>query len=520
MKRIIFTLLFSVVSLAGTWASNQPDAIYRLRRHTVSANADGSLDIRIRKELTILRNRALTGYADKGETFITYNPLLETVVINESYTERADGSRVSTPQNAFIEQLPDACTSCARLNALRELVVVHTALEYGATLVLDYTIHRRSSRYALEVPLLMDCPTERLEIAVPAAWTADRATVALQSEALRTDTHTANGQFHITYDRLPQSNLEPFSFSPVVALALRTGDRPTVPTTTSLPEADKLIASLPNGSPDERAIALCDWVRDNVHRNDIDPALVNFEIAPATETFSSNCGTYADRVVLLAALLRQAGLDAHVVDAATEFANARKELTTLASTEEHPNSQVKLLRRPGQQRNLRVAVSLDGETLYLSPNGEQIHHAEDLLPLSYSEQRLKLHKYEEMEWNASPVGAGYSLATLPDDDVPALLRNPLTTEREHDMLVPLYDLDLTYCYPLPAGTHLASPTGHFTTSKKGFGSVEIDIREQDGKVTIHKTFRNTTQTITPRQYIHFRRIVNAWREYDRLTFKK
>ena len=50
------------------------DAEYNLIRRTYKVNNDGSLDISYRKEIKLIRNRAITAYADKGETFILYNP--------------------------------------------------------------------------------------------------------------------------------------------------------------------------------------------------------------------------------------------------------------------------------------------------------------------------------------------------------------------------------------------------------------------------------------------------------------
>ena len=68
-------------------AQTLPDAEYNLIRRTYTLNEDGSMDIRYRKELKLLRNRAITAYADKGETFIEYNPAFEELTINECYTK-------------------------------------------------------------------------------------------------------------------------------------------------------------------------------------------------------------------------------------------------------------------------------------------------------------------------------------------------------------------------------------------------------------------------------------------------
>ncbi|MBP5189289.1 MAG: DUF3857 domain-containing protein, partial [Bacteroidales bacterium] len=101
-------VLFSVFSSPFS-VSYAQDAEYNLIRRTYKINSDGTMDISYRKEIKLLRNRAITAYADKGETFILYNPAIDELRINESYTIRKDGSRVQTPANAFIDQLPSQC---------------------------------------------------------------------------------------------------------------------------------------------------------------------------------------------------------------------------------------------------------------------------------------------------------------------------------------------------------------------------------------------------------------------------
>ena len=164
MKKTILTAIILLATASAFAQSRQPDAVYNLIRRSYKLNSDSTMDIRYRKEIVLLRNRAITAYADKGETFITYNPAFESLTINESYTLRPDGTKVNTPPNAFILQLPSECTDCGRLNDMREMAIVHTALEYNCTIVLDYTLHRKSTRLAERFNLNQDCPVKRYEI--------------------------------------------------------------------------------------------------------------------------------------------------------------------------------------------------------------------------------------------------------------------------------------------------------------------------------------------------------------------
>ena len=164
MKKILFAAMAILIGTAVT--AQQPDAIYKLIRYEWTFNADGSSDYHYRHEVQILRNRALVAYADKSETFVVYNPDLEELTVNEVYTIQKDGTRVNMPQNAFIYQLPSDCADCGRFNHLRELAMVHTGMELGCTIVVDYTIHRRDNLIYESIPLQRDCPVETLDVKV------------------------------------------------------------------------------------------------------------------------------------------------------------------------------------------------------------------------------------------------------------------------------------------------------------------------------------------------------------------
>lgn len=94
-----------------------------------------------------------------GETFITYDPQYQELKIHESYTRQKDGTIVKTPDNAFVEVLPSSAKDAPAYNRLKEMVVVHTGLELGATIVLDYSIVSRAGYLpALDVC----CPVREL----------------------------------------------------------------------------------------------------------------------------------------------------------------------------------------------------------------------------------------------------------------------------------------------------------------------------------------------------------------------
>ena len=92
--------------------------------------------------ITTVANAAMNG--KYGESFIVYNPEFQKLKINESYTLQKDGNKVVTPENAFVEVLPSCAANAPAYNHLKEMVVVHTGLELGAKIVLDYIVETKA----------------------------------------------------------------------------------------------------------------------------------------------------------------------------------------------------------------------------------------------------------------------------------------------------------------------------------------------------------------------------------------
>ena len=321
MKKIILTIITLAVATIAMAQSKQPDAEYNLIRRSYKVNSDSTMELRFHKEIVLLRNRAITAYADKGETFITYNPAFETLTINECYTIRPDGTKVNTPQNAFVLQLPSECANCGRLNDLREMAIVHTALEYNCTIVLDYTLKRRASFLAERFNLNQDCPVKRYEIRYA-------------------DGHTD------VHNNIPQTVNEPYMPARTdYDIEFQLGAKPTFTAEQSLPDAATLLSSLKCSDSKEYAAAIRNWVVDYVTLNPVDLARVNYAMTPAAEVFNSNCGTLLDKTGLLAAMLNQAGFRATIVDNSLNvFGDRPLEVEpTLPTWPQHPSTSTALL---------------------------------------------------------------------------------------------------------------------------------------------------------------------------------
>lgn len=136
MRHLYITFISVLFTLTATAADYEAE--FKQISKSWTLHADGSREFRHSKELTIFTHTAMN--STYGESFIVYNPKHEKVVIHSAYTKQKDGNIVQTPENAFVEVLPKQAANAPDYNHLIELVVVHTGLELGATIYLDYSI--------------------------------------------------------------------------------------------------------------------------------------------------------------------------------------------------------------------------------------------------------------------------------------------------------------------------------------------------------------------------------------------
>ena len=466
MKKIILTIitaLFAITAMAQT----QPDAEYNLIRRSYKMNKDGSMDIRYRKEIKLLRNRAITAYADKGETFISYNPSFETLTINECYTIMADGTKVVTPQNAFVLQLPSECTECGRLNDIREMAIVHTALEYNCTIVLDYTLHRESSLLVERFNLNQDCPVKHYEI------------------------RYADGHTQMEHN-LPQTVNDPYM--PVrkgYDVEFQLGEKPVYTAETGLPAASTLLANLKKSNSKEYIVAIRDWVVDYVHLNPVDLARVNYMMTPAHDVFTSNCGTYLDKTGLLAALLNEAGFKATIVDNSISVFG---------------------------DRPMEVEVTLEGKAYRLSATQKSPLLTEAEKVDAANVAAAPIYQERKLQWEPEALADGYVRITLPNEKDglhidPALL----APSRNSDLQASVRPEYYHYTMELPKGATLIGGEVNIEYSNI-VGSINIIIKQKKNRLLVTRSLRLRKAVITKSEYSAFRQLMIDWNGNKELIF--
>ena len=492
--------------------AQKPDAQYKLIRKTYKVNTDGSMEYNFRKEITLLRNRAITAYADKGETFIVYNPEFQNLTINESYTQRADGSRVKTPHNAFIEQLPKQCENCGRLNNLIELAIVHTALEYDCTIVLDYTITSKSNLIQEEIVMTDDCPIEKYEIIVdlPKNQTlhhhlAGEYYAVIWGARFRTltDAHT----FHLVGSSIPQSSADPYlpthQFYPTLYLSNAQPEPSTISLSKDkLPEAQTMIVSIrkeaqqlyakdhSNSIEDYVARHLQSYVIDNIHLNDIPQTMLANRTATPLEIWQSGCATPLEKAILLAALLRQAGMYAYV--------NLGQKDIPLEDGTSFPLN---------DQSLISVNVTIDGQQTTLSA----IHKD---APKGQTTPRHKT-----IEWTPTD-NSEYATLQIPNDNPLGIDASLLTPNRKAPVQTTTVNDTITYDIHLTADAKLVKTPPTISYSIDGIGSISVMVKQYDANITIEKTMTITTDIIDDEHYADFRKMMIDWQQPQLLYLKR
>ena len=467
MKRIILTSIILLATVTAFAQNKQPDAEYNLIRRSYKVNSDSTMEIRFRKEIVLLRNRAITAYADKGETFFTYNPAFESYSINECYTIRADGSKVNTPENAFILQLPSECTDCGRLNDLREVAIVHTALEYNCTIVLDYTLYRKSTCLAERFNLNQDCPVKRYEI------------------------RYADGHTQVATD-LPQTVNDPYMPAKKgYDVEFQLGSRPVYTAEQTLPSADNLLRALKKDNAKEYAATIRDWVIDYVHLNPIDPARVNYSITPAADVFATNCGTAIDKTGLLAALLNQAGFRATIVDNSINVFG---------------------------DRPLEVEVTIEGLKYRMTATQKTPLLTESEKADAAAVASAPIYIDRALEWKPDTIVDNYVRITLPDEQGglkidPAKLNPSRTSDVQASAASEFYH----YTMELPKGAKLIGGDINIEYTRN-IGSINIIVKQKGRRLLITRSLRLRKAVITKSDYADFRQLMIDWNSHRQLFF--
>ena len=502
MKKILFiaALLSPFTFHLSPCLAQQPDAVFKSILHEWTLNADGTSDYHYRHEVQILRNSALTAYADKGETFVVYNPDLEDLTVNEVYTRRLDGSRVEMPQNAFVYQLPSECADCGRFNHFRELAMVHTGMELGCIIVVDYTIHRRYNLLHETLPLQRECPIEKFEVVVnyPNEMEVNYDILGNQylpggvtrkeSVTLTEGNEASTRKLHYTFTNMPQAPNEPSMPADII---------PSLRIYNAIPEhtpafsrerfdgAEMAVSSLlSSNDPRVNVTAVRDFFVDNIHLNDIHPSHLGYVHSTPAEVWQSGCGTAIDKAVLLAATLNQLNYPARVIG------DNNDQVGVMIDTLEYRLS----VRR-------KSPIEINGEA------------KDEVKKQAITDKRDAEPLLTALE------GDMYLLVLHNDLDIDLPL---LPQERTTPLMVQACDLSSDITYTLPKGLKMVGKGVKEKKEIPGIGSVEITVSQSGNSLRVVRRLSIEKSLIPVAEYNDFRALATLWQSYNgkSILFKK
>lgn len=547
LRLLCLCLLIPTLAWAG------PEAEYKKLSKSYTLHADNSQEFRRVMELTLLTHTAMN--STYGETFIVYDPKMQELRINEAYTRQKDGKIVRLPDNALVEVLPSAAADAPAFNHLKEMVVVHTGLELGATIVLDYSILTRPSetREPLEIyePLPQSSPVKEFTLTV----NYPKDVPFIYSIANEADNHreqTDNGAQTLTWTwrDLPAASREP-------NVAVRNGDQPyfmgtTAPSisTTLQPlqeqykrlygEGNPVIASISESLIEEQENeageirAILDYVY-GLDEVAVSLAMSRYNCRPIDQIISSAYGTNLEKSFLLAALLNEAGFNAEPIIAfqtkaeqglcrpaieqvATFCQWGDQSLLLSSNSYERPNIdpeyQTLYSLTTGQPIEIPAFQDcrIEGEIAITLLTGEQpqasatYHVGNDLLPyLTDKEENITF----QPAWQAA---GEFNVLTLPEAPlgVVNLGYGRLNSQRKTNLLLPRaiderYVTTVTY----PEGLSLQTPSLEKQVDNT-VGELTIRISRHGNQAYVERRLVIRQRLIMPRHYGDFHQLMAEW----------
>lgn len=330
--KILKATAFVLAFVAPLWLHAQDlryDAWYVSLLKEYTLHPDGSIGYRYAKEQKLLTYRAFHNLY--GETFVVFDPALQKLKINKVATVMADGRKVEAPENAFNEVLPGYAANAPAYNGLREMVITHTGLERNATVLLDYEVLTSAGVLPIlsgNELLAENEPVKSLEIRIRVPEGRNLVYKVLNSKA--EPVVTTEGRFRVyswKMSDLPALSVEenqPGGQAAYPRLLFSTsGEREEVfSSLTGQPsfrfeiseQMQKAVNRITEEKKDKFAVALA--LQEEVV-NDLKLFSIPFRTAfyrcrTGADSWNSNGGTPVEKAVVLASMMKAAGIDAHV----------------------------------------------------------------------------------------------------------------------------------------------------------------------------------------------------------------
>lgn len=516
-------------------AQAAPEARFGKLSKTYTLHADGSQELRVQKELTLYTHAAMNSLY--GETFIVYDPQYQQLEIHDSYTRQKDGTIVRTPDNAFVEVLPSAATNAPAYNGLKEMVVVHTGLELGATICLDYSIKSRAG-YLPELDIC--CPIKELSpideftlrIEVPEGKTLH---YELLNASARPTEMNKDGMKSITW-KLKNVKPRPYSY-PSLRSSLGTvqqvasGMMPVIVASTWASYADALKSLARQFVPGDRTVieakltelkqaaqkdssdlrsAIATYM-DGLYRSaqcKVSLGEAGYRLRPASEVIRSAYGTQAELVNLDVALQQAAGLKAEVAVCAlrpsvADNCGLGSIVSVVAKSDVTPKG-----------------VAVQGTDEAWLQNYMTVTDLQQAQPLELKAPEVQDTQKAVLEIkadNSQTLPEGWQVVNLKPISValPLYAYAANTTIRKNILLPQTVDVTNETLVKLPEGTTWSPKADKVVANK--CGKVSFTYHPSTDGITVTRSLSITQQLLTPEVYRDFYALMAEWRDTNNHT---
>lgn len=532
----IYIGIIGMLLLAVLPAKAASEAEFRKLSKTYTLRADGSQEVRVQKELTLFTHAAMNSLY--GETFIVYDPDFQKLEIHESYTRQKDGNVIKTPANALVEVLPSAAANAPAYNRLKEMVVVHTGLELGATIVLDYSIVSKAG-YLPELDVC--CPVKELSpikeytfrLNVPAGkavhyelLNASAKPVITQGSGMKTFTWTLK-------DVKPRPYAYPSARGAMGQVqAVSSGMMPVFIAST-WPRYDEALKSLKaqfqpgshsiieakvaeltrgiEGNPQAIRNAIAGYMTElyQLGRCGVSLQEAGYRLRPASEVIRSAYGTQAELVNLDVTLQQAAGLEAEVaVCALRPSTKDNQGLSTLVSVVAQSKLMPEKVALTGTEeaclQPFLTVTNLEGKPLTM----EAYLSAKDM-------QQTDTLQVDEAQMQQPAEGWG--IVALPD---PTPIRTLYayaahTTIPESILLPRTMNCTLESFVRLPEGMKVTPRTDMEVSN--ACGKVTFSYQPTKDGVKVTRSLRISRQLQTPSNYKELYALLAEWRDANNHT---
>lgn len=543
--------------LMTTTVFGASEAEYKKLAKTWTLNADGSQEFRYDMELTLFTHTAMNG--TYGESFIVYNPQYQELKINSSYTKQKDGTIIKTPDNAFVEVLPRNAADAPAYNHLKEMVIVHTGLELGATIYLDYTVTSKPG-YLPEVDifeeLLQSSPVKEYTLTIVTPEVKELA-YTLTNNPAKASVKRSGGTCTTSWTlrNLPASSRAPFVY-------VKNGDVPFLAATTYASEGEALATLLkqfnPSGDPqlttlaesltegekkdEDKLEAILEYTTNHIANNGLTLDQTGYRLRPADAVISTAYGTEVEKANLLAGLLDGAGFKAEpmatyqayadkglalkVVDQLFVSCMVNGELYLFSTSSTHRPQTVNFDRTPlfSLQTGKPVAIAVPQD--YQIKSDIAVRFKDGKVTTSTKESVGKeLMPYfttgnSENEQTAPlKVENGYATISLPDAEYgfSHLPYGYLNSQRKENLLIPRPVNEVyTYTIECPENMELRTPETD-KTIRNAAGSLTISVKKNGRTATVTRSLELNKQLYTPAEYKELRQLLTEWSDVNGKT---